>query len=247
MKVSELAEAARDFWRPNRYLLEKHLINDGEEHPFALICPGGGYGMVCSFVEGLPYAGELNRMGYHAFILFYRVKNKARFPAPQEDVARAINEIFDHAEEWKVDRHCWSLWGSSAGGHLAASFAAEAEGNMRPGTVFLTYPVITMSSLTHSGSRNMLLGKDPTDEMIERMSVEKHITAEYPPTFIWYGTADKTVPPENSREMAKALEAAGVPYRLEEYPGIEHGVGLGKGSACEPWFPHAVKFWEEQR
>ena len=247
MKISELAEAARDFWRPNRYFLEKHLVNDGKEHPFALICPGGGYGMVCSFVEGLPYARELNRMGYHAFILFYRVKNKARFPAPQEDVARAVDEIFDHAEEWKVDLHCWSLWGSSAGGHLAASYSAEAEGDMRPGAVILTYPVITMSSLTHGGSRNMLLGKDPSEEMIRRMSVEKHITAEYPSTFIWYGTADKTVPPENSREMAKALEAAGVPYRLEEYQGIGHGVGLGRGSVCEPWFTHAVKFWEEQR
>ena len=185
MRISEMAEAARDFWRPNRYLLEKHLINDGKKHPFALILPGGGYGMVCSYVEGLPYAEELNRMGYHAFVLFYRIKDKARFPAPQEDVARAVKEIFDHAEEWKVERRCWSLWGSSAGGHLAASFTAEADRDMLPGALILTYPVITMGPLTHSGSRDMLLGKEPSDEQIERLSVEKHITGSYPPTFLW--------------------------------------------------------------
>ncbi|MBR2806963.1 MAG: alpha/beta hydrolase [Oscillospiraceae bacterium] len=247
MKISELAEAVRDFWRPNRYKLEKYLVNDGKEHPFALICPGGGYSMVCSFVEGQPYAKELNRRGYHAFVLFYRVKGKARMPAPQEDVARAVKEMFDHSAEWKADTRCWSLWGSSAGGHLAASFSAEVAEELRPGALILTYPVITMGGATHSGSRDLLLGKDPTPDQIDRMSVEKHVTAQYPPTFIWYGTEDKTVPPENSREMARSLKAAGVPYCLEEYPGIGHAVGLGKGSTCEPWFGHAVSFWEEQR
>ena len=46
MTFRECMNAARDFWRPNRYGLRKYLIQDGEKHPFAVICPGGGYSMV---------------------------------------------------------------------------------------------------------------------------------------------------------------------------------------------------------
>ena len=99
MTLSDMAQAAKDFWRPNQYGLKRYLIEDGKQHPFALICPGGGYGMVCSFVEGLPYARELNKRGYHAFVLYYRVKKKARYPAPQEDLERAIREVLAHAAE----------------------------------------------------------------------------------------------------------------------------------------------------
>lgn len=118
----QMLEAAWDFWRPNRRGLKKYLLRDGKTHPFAVICPGGGYSMVCNFLEGEPYAKKLNAMGYHAIVVYYRVKQKARFPAPQEDLAWAIREILDHAETWNLDTENYSVWGSSAGGHLAASF-----------------------------------------------------------------------------------------------------------------------------
>jgi len=127
MTLSERIEAVYDFWRPNRYGLKPYLIHDGKTHPFAVICPGGGYSMVCSYVEGLPYAKALNERGYHAIVVFYRVKKKAHDPAPRDDLEYAIREILAHAEEWKLNTTDWSLWGSSAGGHLAASFCAEAE------------------------------------------------------------------------------------------------------------------------
>ena len=66
------------------YELIPYLINDGEKHPFAIICPGGGYFMVASHKEGDPIAKELNKRGYHAFVLYYRVRRKARYPHPQE-------------------------------------------------------------------------------------------------------------------------------------------------------------------
>ena len=42
---------ARDFHHPNEYELVPYLVDDGKKHPFAIICPGGAYGMVCSYVE----------------------------------------------------------------------------------------------------------------------------------------------------------------------------------------------------
>ena len=125
MKITEFIQRQRDFHRPNKYELKSYIINDGKKHPFAVICPGGGYSCVCSFGEGKPFAERLNEMGYHAFVVYYRVKDKARYPQPQEDLKRAIEEIFSHADEWKLDTSSWSIWGSSAGGHLVASYCIE--------------------------------------------------------------------------------------------------------------------------
>ena len=241
----------RDTYRPNRYALKPRLIRDGKHHPVAIICPGGGYRRVCSYVEGDPYATKLNRMGYHAIIVYYRVKDLARFPAPQDDLARAVKEVLENADRWKLDTSCYSLWGSSAGGHLAANFGTESMGFSkyglpRPGALILTYPVVTMGDKTHPGSRSFLLGPEPSDDLVRQTSIEQQVTSAYPPTFVWWGDADGTVDPDNSRMLTAALEAHQVPFACREYHGVGHGTGIGKGLACEGWFEDAVAFWEKQ-
>ncbi len=78
-------------------------------------------------------------------------------------------------------------------------------------------------------------------------SVEKQVTRNYPPTFIWYGRADRTVDPENSEMMVSALTENGVPYCLLSFFGVDHGVGLGEGLLCGSWFEEALNFWEIYR
>lgn len=69
------------------------------------------------------------------------------------------------------------------------------------------------------------------------------VSSAYPPTYIWCGDADSTVSPENTRRMAAALENAGVPVCCEIFPGVEHGVGPGTGTAAGGWIDHALDFW----
>jgi len=240
-------EVLFDFTRPSRYELVSYLIDDRKKHPFALILPGGAYAIVANSVEGKPIAEALNKKGYNAFVLFYRVKDEARFPNPQDDVKRAVNEIFAHADEWGVDTEGWSLWGSSAGGHLAASYCLDEFDAPKPATVVLCYAVITMGEKTHPESRDFLLGKDADPSMIDRMSVEKHISPFYPAAYVWCGDADDLVDPDNTRMMGKALDTAGVPNITEVFEGIPHGAALAKGTDAEHWFGDAVEFWEEQR
>ena len=242
----------RDTNRPNSYSLKPYLIPDGRIHPVAVICPGGGYRRVCSFVEGHPFARRLNRMGFHAVVVDYRVRDLARYPNPQEDLARAIGELHANAQVWKLDMRGYSVWGSSAGGHLAASFGVKnigwgKFGLPRPGAMILSYPVVSMGPLAHPGSRNFHLGPEPTDQEIALTSIERHITADYPPTFLWWGDQDQTVDPENSRLLRRALEEKQVPCLCREYAGVGHGVGLGKGLPCEGWILDAVGFWMAQR
>ena len=247
MSFSKIIESVFDPFRFNRYMLQPYLLNDGKKHPFALICPGGGYGMVCSGGEGKPFAEKLNKLGYHAFVLRYHTKSKGRYPQPQQDVKRAAEEIFSHAEEWNVATEGWSLWGSSAGGHLAASYCAEKWDTPKPSALILCYPVITMGEYTHKGSKDNLLGKKAGADMIDRLSVEKNVSADYPPTYLWFGTADNAVPPINGEKLKSALAEASVECRMDLYEGIGHGAGMATGTAAEPWFNNAVEFWEKQR
>ena len=247
MTINEMLQSAYDFWHPNRYGLKPYLIRDGKRHPFAVICPGGAYSMVCSSVEGLPYAKALNAKGYHAFVVYYRVRKKARYPAPQDDLETALREILTRAEEWNIEERGWSLWGSSAGGHLAASFCLENRGAPKPSALILSYPVITMGPESHGTTRMNLLGKHPDPELTDRLSVERHITETFPPTYVWNGSADDEVDPANSRMLESSLKRAGVPYQAEVFEGIGHGVGLAGGTNAEPWFEQAVLFWEKHR
>lgn len=242
---------ARDVFHENKYELVPFLIQDGKKHPAAIICPGGGYNMICSYVEGEPFAKQLNALGISAVIVYYRVRELAAFPAPQDDLARAVREVHDRAEEWNLDMEGYSVWGSSAGGHLVSSFGTESLGYMhyglpKPGAMVLIYPVITMGQYTHEGSRDNLLGKGASPELQRRTSVECLVTEQYPPTFVWCGDSDTCVDPRNSHMLAQALTEHNVPFVFREYPGIDHGVGLGTGTVCEPWFDEAVRFWRSQ-
>jgi len=250
MNKSTNRQALKDFIRPNRYELKEYVIQDGQKHPFAILCPGGGYDIICSFNEGIPFAEKLNEMGYSAFVLYYHCKKKARFPAPQDDLARTVSEIIARSDELNLDTNSYSIWGASAGGHLAATFGTDTMGYKKyqlpkPSVLILSYPVVSMSDLTHKRTRKNLIGDTPEQELIDLTSVEKQVTDQYPPTFIWCGDSDKTVSPENSKMLASALNDQGVPNRIMVYPGIDHGVGLGTGTACESWFMNAIQFWQE--
>lgn len=244
-------QSLKDIFHKNKYELDtRFVINDGKKHKCAIICPGGGYSLVCSFIEGTPIAHKLNDMGISAVIVYYRVKCKAKYPNPQDDLAQAIRDVHDRAEELNLDMENYSVWGSSAGGHLVASMGTDNMGYMKynlpkPGCLVLSYPVISMDkSITHMGTHDNLLGKDCGVEQEEFASVHLHVTADYPPTYIWCGDADSTVPPVNTKLMADALKTASVPAMCEIFTGVDHGVGPATGTSAAEWIDHAVDFWK---
>jgi len=57
----------------------------------------------------------------------YRLSDEAKFPAPVEDVKTAARWVRSVADEFDLDADHIGLWGSSAGGHLAACAALSCE------------------------------------------------------------------------------------------------------------------------
>lgn len=243
----DIWQATLDYYGPNRYKLYPYLMP--QKAKFAVICPGGGYGTVCSFSEGKPYAKRLNELGYSAFVLRYRTRKKGRYPAPMDDLARAVKYILENSEKLNVETGGYSVWGSSAGGHLAASFGTQNMGYAhyglpKPAALVLTYPVISMEDYGHPGSAKNLLGKGCSRALVDETSVEKQLWPGFPPTFVWSCWHDGTVDCRNSQMLAEGLAKQGVLHKLMLFDDGKHGSGLATGTTAETWFSNAIEFWE---
>jgi len=113
--------------------------------------------------------------------------------------------------------------------------------------MILVYPVITMGDKGHPGSRKNLMGPNPTPEVIEQFSNEKHITPQTPPTFLAHALDDKVVPAENSRMFYEALKANKVPAIYVELPGGGHGLNGYKGPMWDAWQAQSLEWLGEQK
>ena len=90
--------------------------------------------------------------------------------------------------------------------------------------MILVYPVISMTdSLTHMGSRNNLLGKNPNAEQIQLFSNEMQITSGTPPTWLTHTGDDTAVPVDNSIRFYQALVKKKVPAEMHLMPKGNHG------------------------
>lgn len=194
--------------------------------PFALISPGGGFSYVASVHEGFPYAVEINKHGFNAFVLKYRAGRGGTVAT--EDLAAALDYVFRHADSLGVSTTGYSLWGSSAGARMAAMIGSR--GTARFGAANLPRPsVIVMAYTGHTDV-------GPND----------------PATFALVGEHDRIAPSSIMERRIALLRRAGTPVEFHEYPGLGHGFGLGTGTSAEGWIDDAVRFWaarikQEQR
>ncbi len=224
-----------------------------------IICPGGGYVDLSFEREGAQFANWLGTLGVTSFVLKYRLAEFG-YPAPLQDVLRAVRLVRSRAAEFKVDPARIGVMGSSAGGHLAAcagtlfDLPAGKTGapldatSARPDFLILMYPVITMEDYAvHAGSRQALLGANPTPELLRLMSVEKQVTAATPPTLLIHTQEDKTVPVENSLLFFQALTRAGVPAEMYLFEHGSHGMGMKAGLGTASEWPKRAEEWLRAR
>ena len=226
-----------------------------------VICPGGGYGFLAPH-EGNDYALWLNQHGVTCFVLKYRLGSHGyRHPAVLNDAVRAVRWVRAHADEYKIDPHRVGIMGSSAGGHLAATLLTHFDAgdtnsadvierhSSRPDLGVLCYAVITMGQFTHQGSKENLLGNNPSSELVKLLSNELQVTTNTPPCFLWTTFEDKAVPMENTLLFAEALRKNHVPFALHIYEKGGHGMGLHDKPPFthpHPWAGDCL-FWLKER
>ncbi|NLY98593.1 MAG: alpha/beta hydrolase [Clostridiaceae bacterium] len=212
-----------------------YIIKDNTKHSGVVVCPGGGY-VGRAYHEGEPVACWLNSIGINAFVLDYRTA-PYRYPYPQMDAVRAIQLVRRHAEEFGTNKDKIGILGFSAGGHLAAFVTVHrlkelslddeiGKIDCRPNFCILGYPVILMDRLGHAGSKRNLLGDNPDPTLTELCSLEKQVTPDTPPVFLWHTAEDAGVPVENSLFFAAALSRYKIPFECHIFQKGRHGLGI---------------------
>ena len=216
-----------------------------------IMCPGGGYARLAMNHEGHDMAPWLNAQGITYVVLKYRMPN-SHYEVPLSDAEQAIRLVRQHAAEWGVRPDRIGIMGASAGGHLAASLATlYSSDETRPDFQILFYPVISMQpGITHGGSRQNLLGENPSQELENKYTLEKQVNERTPQAFIMLSADDGAVPPANGIHYFEALLQHQVPATLHVYPTGGHGWGFRDAftykrqwtGELEKWLREGLKF-----
>jgi acetyl esterase/lipase len=193
------------------------------------------------------FAPSLLQAGYTVFALSHRATPAFKYPAPVEDVQRAVRFIRHNAARYGIDPARIGGSGGSSGGHLI-SMLGTMDGN---GVADDVDPVnrqsaklqcivaraapVDLFKMAGSGGAApvaMLLGSIPMEPM-PKSSVEfktawaaspiNYVTKDDAPTLLVHGDADRTVPFQQSEAMEAALKGAGVPVKLLRIQGGDHG------------------------
>lgn len=194
-----------------------------------VVCPGGGYSILAIDLEGYEIAEWLNKLGYQACVLQYRVPEKQE--GALQDVQRALRIARSNlSEDGKL-----GVLGFSAGGSLSARAATRFNAqsydsvdgldkiSCRPDFAVLIYPAY--------------LDKG-TDRSI---TPELTITEDTPPMFI-FATADDKYG-NSALVMAGALRDAKIPVELHLMPEGGHGYGLRSGNIAGETWPLLCEKW----
>lgn len=198
-----------------------------------IVCPGGGYQILAYDLEGTEIAVWLNKMGFAAFVLQYRIPEKKE--GALQDVQRAIRTVRSNSQKWSINPEKIGVMGFSAGGSLSA----------RATTLFnkKTYPAVDKTDSTSCRpSFTMLIYPAYLDQGANHtLTPELVLSKDVPPVFI-FQTADD--PYGNSAlVMAGAMRDAKLPVELHLLASGGHGYGLRPGKIAGETWPVLAEKW----
>lgn len=206
------------------------------------------------------------------------IKPRLSHPAPVREIGMSFILLHEHAEEWLLDTEKIAICGFSAGGHNCAMYAVywntelvrDALGvssdTLRPAAAILGYPLMDLLLIKEVTDSNTwkdgvdqisFFGtSDPSDELLEKLAPERHLSSDTPPCLIWSTAEDGSVPVQQSLVMAKACADANIPFELHIYEQGPHGLSLAdittarSGNQINPtvadWITHAREFLERR-
>jgi len=218
-----------------------------------LIFPGRGYRVLApGSCEEI--ARALNEEGITAFIVKYRLPNDTimvnRSIGPLQDAQAAIRLVRKRAAEWGINPAKVGIMGLSAGGHLVSMEGTQQSRvvidnkemiNLRPDFMALLYPVIIYDPAIPR-TRENLIGKHPSAELLNLYSTDKSVTRTTPPTFLVHAADDDVIPVKNTLSFFNALLQNQVKAEMHILQSGGHGFALTDSNSKDNWF-RMFKSW----
>lgn len=214
--------------------------------PLVLFIHGGGWksGDKAPFP---PLLKTLAEQGFVCATVNYRLSGEAKFPAAVEDCKRALRFLRANSHTYGLDPKRVGVWGTSAGGHLAAllgtsggqgSFAATGPHTNESDRVQAVCDFFGPtdfqkmkghpSKIDHMGERSPeaeFLGGavESVPDVVRRANPLTYIGPNTPPFLIMHGNQDEVVPMNQSQILFEALQKNAVSSRLIVVTNGGHG------------------------
>jgi acetyl esterase/lipase len=201
-----------------------YLPNLPGPHPAVLLLYGGAWSDQDHRWQMTFIARKLARRGYVVMSATYRGVPEYIYSAPVADVHEALKWLRTHAADYQVEPNRIAAYGYSAGANLAALLGTS--GGPASDRVQAVVAGGTPADLTYHPGGDLVpryLGGTYAQipETYRDASPVFHVAADDPPFFLYYGTDDHLVDPENTRRLKAALDRVGV--TCEVYPLEGHG------------------------
>ena len=219
----------------------------GAPVPVVLWLHGGGW-----FTGDRTLAPDLARhaatTGCAMASIEYRLSGQALFPAQLHDVRAAIRFLRASSGQLGLDPRAVGLWGSSAGGHLAALAGLTGHLPGLPGEEDTAGDASVQAVAESYGPADLTAGGDAAQTTLpgaDRASTPEsrllggpaagrpdlaraasplaRVSGAAPPFQISHGTGDVLVPHRQSERLHEALVAAGAASELYLVEGYKHG------------------------
>jgi acetyl esterase/lipase len=197
----------------------------GDKRP-AIVCFFGGGWNTGSPVQFLHQCEHFASEGMVAITVDYRVRSR-QHTTPMESVAdakSAIRWVRANAGRLGVDPDKIVAAGGSAGGHIAACTGIidgldepteDQAIRSKPDAMILFNPVLDMSPA--------IVGKLGEFSRAMEISPLQHVHSGQPPTIVFHGKADTTVPYSSAVAFEQAMKKAGNRCELVGFEGQKHG------------------------
>lgn len=227
IRIAEVTDPAMQVFLPEQSVKNGAAV---------IICPGGGYHILAWDLEGTEVAAWLNKNGYAAFVLQYRVPDKKA--GALQDVQRAVRIIKQAAAKYGIDPERVGVMGFSAGGSLAA----RASTNFKRQTYS---QVDKADSLSCRPSFAMLIYPAYLDQGPElSLTPELKLSGDVPPIFIFQTSDDQYG--NSALVMAQAIRDTRLSVELHLLPFGGHGYGLRPGNIAAETWPALAEKWLHQ-
>jgi acetyl esterase/lipase len=217
------------------YVFQPDGWKASDKRPAVVFFFGGGWtsGSPQQFLSQCKY---LASRGMVACAADYRVASRHQVKAVEcvKDAKSAIRFVRKNAERLGVDPEEIVAAGGSAGGHLAAACGTidgfdepneDTTVSSRPNAMLLFNPAVIIAPVEgleivdeRLASRGERMGVDPVE-----LSPYHHVAPGAPPTAIFHGKADNTVPYATVEAFAKKMKTAGNTCELFGYEDQGHG------------------------
>ena len=190
------------------------------------------------------YCVKFAEKGYVTATVTYRLTGEASFPAAVYDVKCAVRWLRANAAKYQVDSGSIVVSGNSAGGHLSMmigysddpSLEGSGGNNNLSSRVCAVVNFYGPTDLTTDFARNQgvvkeFIGGKTFDEAPDTYQLASplfNLTRDDPPTLIFHGTIDGTVPIGQADKLADKLKELRIDYVYERYDGWPHTMDLAE-------------------